>query len=82
MPAKHAAADSGLPDRTAGLESAAAAVTAAQQALNTARRHLTAAIWETRRAGEPVRRIAERTGLDVMTIRNILAVPPATATDR
>ncbi|MFD5065785.1 hypothetical protein, partial [Streptomyces sp. NPDC058394] len=53
----------------------------AQQALHTTRRDLTAAIWAARRAGEPVRRIAERTGLDIMTIRNILAVPPAKAPD-
>ncbi len=75
------ASASGSPDGAAGLEAAAAAVIAAQQALHTARRDLTAAIWAARRAGEPVRRIAERTGLDIMTIRNILSVPPAKAPD-
>ncbi|MFE9139641.1 hypothetical protein [Streptomyces sp. NPDC007355] len=43
-----------------------------------ARRELSAAVHDARGGGEPVRAIAERTGLDAMTIRNILAVPPAT----
>ncbi|MEU4134506.1 hypothetical protein [Streptomyces wuyuanensis] len=49
---------------------------AAQQALQTARRDLAAAILAARRAGEPVQRIAARTGLDVVTVRNILSVTP------
>ncbi|MFF5029808.1 hypothetical protein ACFY2J_37120 [Streptomyces collinus] len=56
---------------------AAAAVTAAQQALQTARRDLTAAIHAARHAGQSVSRIAARTGLDPVTVRNILAVTPA-----
>ncbi|MFD3535991.1 hypothetical protein [Streptomyces sp. NPDC058661] len=65
------------PGSTPGLEAAAAAVTAAQRALAQARRELSAAVHDARRGGEPVRAIAERTGLDAMTIRNILAVSPA-----
>ncbi|MGW8358893.1 hypothetical protein [Streptomyces wedmorensis] len=63
---------------TEGLESAAAAVTLAQRALAAARRDLSAAVHQARRAGQSVRVIAERTGLDTMAVRNILAVPPAT----
>lgn len=66
------------PDGTAGLEAAAASVTAAQRALAQARRDLSTAIHQARRAGQPVRVIAARTGLDTMAVRNILAVPPAT----
>ncbi|MDX2565472.1 hypothetical protein PV371_38890 [Streptomyces sp. TX20-6-3] len=65
------------PGGMPGLEAAAAAVIAAQRALAQARRDLSAAVHDARGAGEPVRTIAERTGLDAMTIRNILAVPPA-----
>ncbi|MER7820739.1 hypothetical protein [Streptomyces sp. NPDC096153] len=63
------------------LEAAAEAVTAAQQALQTARRDLAAAILAARRAGEPVQRIAARTGLDVVTVRNILSVTPTPSPD-
>ncbi|MDQ1005575.1 DNA-directed RNA polymerase specialized sigma24 family protein [Streptomyces sp. V4I23] len=63
------------------LEAAAGAVTAAQQALQAARRDLAAAILAARHNGESVQRIATRTGLDAMTVRNILAVTPAQAPD-
>ncbi|MCX5233186.1 hypothetical protein [Streptomyces sp. NBC_00233] len=63
-------------DDTTGLTAAAAAVTAAQQALGTARRELSAAVRAARRAGMPVHRIAEHTRLDTMTVRNILGIPP------
>ncbi|MDX2565163.1 hypothetical protein PV371_36690 [Streptomyces sp. TX20-6-3] len=67
-----------VPDDTTGLTAAAAAVTAAQQALSAARRELSAAISAARTAGVPAHRIAEHTGLDAMTVRNILAIPSAT----
>ncbi|MEV6841567.1 hypothetical protein AB0N17_45280 [Streptomyces sp. NPDC051133] len=71
------------PANNAGdLETAAAAVTAAQQALQTARRGLSAAIHAAREAGETVQNIAACTGQDPVTVRNILAVPPAKAPDR
>lgn len=63
------------------LEAAAAAVTEAQQALQAARRDLAAAILAARQAGETVQRIAARTGLDAMTVRNILSVSPAQTPD-
>ncbi|MEV5646384.1 hypothetical protein AB0L67_40945 [Streptomyces flaveolus] len=53
-------------------------MTAAQQALQTARQELTAAIHAARHAGQSVKYIAARTGLDTVTVRNILAVTPAT----
>ncbi|MFD5110337.1 hypothetical protein [Streptomyces cinereoruber] len=58
------------------LETAAAAVTAARRALEAARRELSAAIREARQCGEPVRAIAQRTGLHPTMVLNILAVPP------
>ncbi|MFC8014153.1 hypothetical protein [Streptomyces cinereoruber] len=58
------------------LEAAAAAVTAAQRALEAARRELSAAIRAARRDGEPVRAIAQRTGLHPTMVLNTLAVPP------
>ncbi|MEU0819799.1 hypothetical protein [Streptomyces mirabilis] len=61
------------------LETAAAALNAAQEAVRTARRGLTAAIVNAYRAGEPVPRIADRTGTSVIEIRNLLA---ATQTSR
>ncbi|MGW2207174.1 hypothetical protein [Streptomyces sp. NPDC001774] len=64
-----------VPDGTTELETAAAAVTTAQHALHTARRELSAAVRAARRDGQPVHRIAERTGLDAMAVRNILAIP-------
>ncbi|MGW1046767.1 hypothetical protein [Streptomyces sp. NPDC002547] len=67
------------PSDNISLEDAAAAVAAAQEALHAARRDLAAAINTARRAGEPVPRIAQRTGLDAVTVRNILAVAPAQA---
>ncbi|MGW2938498.1 hypothetical protein ACWDA7_43540 [Streptomyces sp. NPDC001156] len=51
------------------LETVAAALHAAQEAVHTARRGLTAAIVNAYRAGEPVARIAERTGTSVIEIR-------------
>ncbi|MEU0664092.1 hypothetical protein [Streptomyces lavendulocolor] len=68
-------------DDTGDLEMAAAAVTAAQQELQTARRELTAAIHAARHAGRSVQHIAARTGLDPVTVRNILAVTPAKTPD-
>ncbi|MGI5144213.1 hypothetical protein [Streptomyces sp. CA-106110] len=55
------------------LETAAAALRDAQEAVHTARRNLTAAIVAAYRAGEPATRIAERTGTSVVDIRNLLA---------
>ncbi|KUJ54386.1 hypothetical protein ADL25_06030 [Streptomyces sp. NRRL F-5122] len=52
---------------------------AAQEVLHAARRDLAAAINTARQAGEPIQRIAQRTGLDAVTVRNILAVAPAPA---
>ncbi|MFE4578551.1 hypothetical protein [Streptomyces chartreusis] len=61
------------------LETAAAALQAAQEAMHVARRGLTAAIVNAYQAGEPVARIAERTGQDTTSIRNLLT---ATRTSR
>ncbi|MGW1617107.1 hypothetical protein ACWCQZ_48765 [Streptomyces sp. NPDC002285] len=61
------------------LETATAALHAAQEAVHTARRGLTAAIVNAYKAGEPVARIAERTRMSVVEIRNLLA---ATQTSR
>uniref|UniRef100_UPI003F491ECA hypothetical protein n=1 Tax=Streptomyces sp. CA-141956 TaxID=3240051 RepID=UPI003F491ECA len=61
------------------LEQAAAGVAAAQQALNAARRALSDAIVTARRQGEPEWRIAERSGLDPVTTRNILTAADAAA---
>ncbi|MFD8394915.1 hypothetical protein ACFV2N_38440 [Streptomyces sp. NPDC059680] len=61
------------------LETAAAALRAAQEAVHTARRGLTTAIVTAYRAGEPVPRIAERTGKTTIEIRNLLT---ATKTSR
>ncbi|MFJ8159272.1 hypothetical protein, partial [Streptomyces sp. NPDC094468] len=61
------------PDDTS-LEDAVSAVTAAEEALREARRNLTAAITAARQAGESIPRIAHRTGMDAVTVRNILAV--------
>ncbi|MEW2426216.1 hypothetical protein AB0911_37695 [Streptomyces nigra] len=64
------------------LENVAAAVTAAQQALQSARRDLSVAIHAARHAGRSVQHIAACTGLDPFTVRNILAVTPARAPER
>ncbi|MFF3159210.1 hypothetical protein [Streptomyces sp. NPDC057910] len=61
------------------LETAVAALQAAQEAVHAARRGLTAAIVAAYQAGEPVARTAERTGMSVVEIRNLLA---ATQTSR
>ncbi|MDT0468811.1 hypothetical protein [Streptomyces gibsoniae] len=55
------------------LETAVAALHAAQEAVHAARRILTAAIVAAYRAGEPVAGISERTGQDITSIRNLLA---------
>ncbi|MEU5547894.1 hypothetical protein AB0G85_37230 [Streptomyces sioyaensis] len=55
------------------LETAATALRDAREAVHTARRKLTAAIVSAYRAGEPVARIAQRTGTSVVEIRNLLA---------
>ncbi|MFD4977655.1 hypothetical protein [Streptomyces sp. NPDC058424] len=62
-----------------GLETAAVALREAQTAVHAARRKLTAAVVSAYRAGEPVARIAERAGMNVMEVRNLLA---ATGTSR
>ncbi|MGW7201681.1 hypothetical protein [Streptomyces chryseus] len=59
------------------LEAAAVALHDAQEAVRTARRTLTAAIIEAYRKGEPAARIAQRTGKDVIEIRNLLAAAQA-----
>ncbi|MFF3061462.1 hypothetical protein [Streptomyces sp. NPDC057909] len=59
------------------LEAAVAALHDAEQALRAARRNLTAAIAAAYRSGEPVARIAERTGSDVIAVRNTLAAAGA-----
>ncbi|MGW3635982.1 hypothetical protein ACWD7F_38820 [Streptomyces sp. NPDC005122] len=61
------------------LEAAAAAVTAAEKALQAARRDLRKAVVASRQAGETVQHISRRTGLDPVVVRNILAVPPPPA---
>ncbi|MGW1617355.1 helix-turn-helix domain-containing protein [Streptomyces sp. NPDC002285] len=61
------------------LETAAAALHAAQEAVHRARGRLTAAIVNAYRAGERVAHIAERTGTSVGEIRNLLG---ATQTSR
>ncbi|MFD5065704.1 hypothetical protein [Streptomyces sp. NPDC058394] len=61
------------------LEAAAVALSEAQAAVHLARRKLTAAVVSAYRAGEPVARIAERAGMNVMEVRNLLA---ATGTSR
>lgn len=61
------------------LETATAALHTAQEAVHTARRDLTVAVTAAYQAGEPAARIAERTGQDVISIRNLLA---ATRTSR
>lgn len=69
----------GMTSEENTLETAVAALHAAQEAVHTARRGLTAAIVNVYRAGEPVARIAERTGMSVIEIRNLLS---ATHTSR
>jgi len=61
------------------LEMAVVALREAETAVHAARRRLTAAVVSAYRAGEPVTRIAERAGMDVMEVRNLLA---ATGTSR
>ena len=59
------------------LEAAVAALHDAEQTVRAARRNLTAAIAAAYRSGEPVARIAERTGSDVIAVRNTLAAAGA-----
>ncbi|MFE0654637.1 hypothetical protein ACFVZH_39660 [Streptomyces sp. NPDC059534] len=61
------------------LERAAADVAAVQRALRAARRALSDAVVAARQQGEPEWRVAERSGLDPVTIRNILAAAEAAA---
>jgi len=68
------------PSPDAALDTAAAALAAAQQAVSTARRNLGKAIVAAREAGHSVPYIARHTGLDNTVVRNILAAtPPAAA---
>lgn len=67
----------GMTDEDNSLEAATAALAAAQEALHVARRSLSAAIVAAYRRGEPVARIAERTGKNVIEIRNLLAATGA-----
>ncbi|MFI1184162.1 hypothetical protein ACH4UT_32095 [Streptomyces sp. NPDC020799] len=59
------------------LETAAAALREAQEAVHIARRKLTTEIVSAYRAGEPVACIAERTGMSIIEIRNLLAAAGA-----
>jgi hypothetical protein len=61
------------PDNSS-LEDAVLAVTAGEKALRQARRNPTAAITAARQAGQTIPNIAQRTGRDAVTVRNILAV--------
>ncbi|MFE9139486.1 hypothetical protein [Streptomyces sp. NPDC007355] len=61
------------------LERAAAYAAAAQRALRTACRALSDAVVAAWQQGEPEWRVAERSGLDPVTIRNILAAAEAAA---
>ncbi|MFF8868473.1 hypothetical protein ACF08B_41410 [Streptomyces sp. NPDC015139] len=56
------------------LEAAARAVRDAQEALHAARRNLTRAVLAAYADGEPVSRIAERTGRTTTDVWNVLAV--------
>ncbi|GAA3597923.1 hypothetical protein [Streptomyces osmaniensis] len=60
-----------------GLETAAAALREAQAAVHAARRSLTVAIVTAYQAGESAARIAERTGMGIVEIRNLLAAAGA-----
>ncbi|MCY0963119.1 hypothetical protein [Streptomyces sp. H27-H5] len=66
-----------MTDEDNSLEAATAALTAAREALHVARRNLSAAIVVAYQCGEPAARIAERTGKDVIEIRNLLAATGA-----
>ncbi|WP_370252322.1 hypothetical protein [Streptomyces sp. V4I8] len=59
------------------LEMAAVALHEAQTAVHAARRQLTAAVVSAYRAGAPVARIAERAGMNVVEVRNLLAATGA-----
>lgn len=66
-------------DNDASLESAAAALAAAQEAVHAARRDLSRAVTAAYRAGIPAARIAERTGMDTVSVRNLLAATGTTS---
>ncbi|MFF3403043.1 hypothetical protein ACFYW6_31650 [Streptomyces sp. NPDC002659] len=66
-----------MTDGDNSLEAAAQALAAAQDALHVARRNLSAAVVTAYRAGVSVARIAERTGKDIVDIRNALAATGA-----
>lgn len=68
---------SGMTDEDNSLEAATVALAAAQGAPHAASRNLSAAIVAAYQHGEPVARIAERTGKNVIEIRNLLAVTGA-----
>lgn len=59
------------------LEAAAAAVREAQEGLYAARRRLTAAVVAAYGEGEPVARIAERTGRTVTDVQNTVTAAGA-----
>lgn len=59
------------------LEGAVAAVREAQEGLYAARRRLTAAVVAAYEEGEPVARIAERTGQTVIDVQNTLTAAGA-----
>ncbi|MEV6332362.1 hypothetical protein [Streptomyces sp. NPDC051909] len=71
-----------MADGEKTLEAAAAALHAAQGAVRAACRRLSAGIVEAYRGGEPVARIAKRTGRDVLGIRNLLAAAQTTRSSR
>ncbi|QCX82865.1 hypothetical protein C9F11_46585 (plasmid) [Streptomyces sp. YIM 121038] len=68
----------GMTSGEQGLEAAVEALRAAQDAVVVARRNMTAAIVAAYRGGEPVARIAQRTGSDVTEIRNVLSAAQVT----
>ncbi|MFE1521559.1 helix-turn-helix domain-containing protein [[Kitasatospora] papulosa] len=64
------------------LEAAQRAYQSAQEALHTARRKLAEAVLDAYTNGEPIRRIAERTGQSTTNIWNTLAVHGITPRSR
>lgn len=67
----------GMTSEEKALETAAAALRGAQAAVHAARRSLTVAIVTAYQAGESAARIAERTGMSIVEIRNLLAAAGA-----
>ncbi|MEJ8632016.1 hypothetical protein [Streptomyces sp. MS2.AVA.5] len=64
------------------LEAAQRAYQSAREALHTARRKLAEAVLDAYANGEPVGRIAERTGQSTTSVRNTLAVHGITPRSR